>query len=77
MGDMVLGPMAIPMIKDMETVVTGIVAIIVRGVATVIGDEIRKRRESLSLIEAFPPAVETYPTRLSHPDRSIGISPPS
>jgi len=50
MGDMVmvLGPMAIPMNKDMETVVTGIVAIIVRGVATVIGDEIRKRRESLN-----------------------------
>jgi hypothetical protein len=28
--------------------VTGVVAIMVRGVATVIGDEIRKQRESLN-----------------------------
>lgn len=46
--------MAILKAATMETVVTGIVAIMVRGVATVIGDEIKEQGESLQLMKAFP-----------------------
>ena len=51
---MVMDTLAILMATGMETVVTGIVVIVVQGVTIVIGDEIKEQGESLSLIVAFP-----------------------
>ena len=51
---MVPGTMVLLMTTDMEIVATGIVAIMIQGVAPVIGGEIRKQRESLNKSEAFP-----------------------
>lgn len=44
---MVPGTTAIPMTTDTGTVVTGVVAIMVRSVARVIGDEREQQGESL------------------------------
>jgi len=44
---MVMETMAILVATAMETIVTGIVVIVVQGVAPVIGDEIKEQGESL------------------------------
>ena len=44
---MVMETMAILVAMVMETIVTGIVVIVVQGVAPVIGDEIKEQGESL------------------------------
>jgi hypothetical protein len=68
---MVMDTMTILIAATMETMVTGIMVIVVQGVDPVIGDEIKEQGDNLSLIKAVPLQCGHF-----HPNHSYRIVPP-
>jgi hypothetical protein len=71
---MVMDIMAILIATAMETIVTGIVVIMIQGMVPVVGDEINEQGEGLNKLEAF--SLQGKHSHPNHPNLIVPPTPP-